>query len=370
MQHRKIIHIDMDCFFAAVECLDNPSLKGLPLAVGHDVDRGVVSTASYEARKYGVHSAQSIRMAKLRCPHIVIVSPRIERYKEISDKIRSIFYRYTDIIEPISLDEAFLDVTTNKLGETNAVDIANEIRNAIYNELHLTSSAGVSYCKMLAKIASDTNKPNGICVIRPDNALSFLDNLKIEKLWMVGPRTAQEMHSLGIFTVKQLRSYSETSLTRLFGKRGKLFYEYSRGIDNSVVETYRERKSVSCETTFSNDISLHSTLIIKLYHIVIELISRIEKSKFKGHTLCLKIKFADFTQITRSITTDTILTTKAEILPLAKQLLSKVEIDANHPIRLMGIGVEDTNATANVNKSATSKYTEQFLPFVNNCKEE
>lgn len=262
MQHyRKIIHIDMDCFYAAVERLDNNNLAGKAIVVGHDSDRGVVSTASYEARRYGVHSAQSIRMAKRLCPNLLIIEPRFERYKEISNKIHNIFHRYTDLIEPISLDEAFLDVTQNKKGIELAVDIAKEIKAAIHDELGLTASAGVSYCKLLAKIASDYNKPDGLCIIHPDNAIAFLDKLKVEDLWLVGHKTALELHSLGIFKVRQLRKQSLSTLSRLFGKRGQLFYDYARGIDDSPVEARNERKSVSCESTFAQDLSLKSIAV-------------------------------------------------------------------------------------------------------------
>lgn len=337
--NRKIIHIDMDCFFAAVEELDNPSLKGKPVAVGHDAERGVVATASYEARRFGVHSALSIVIAKRMCPELLIVPPRFERYKEVSKRIHDIFHRYTDIIEPISLDEAFLDVTQCKRGIESAEDIARGIKSAIADEMHLTASAGVSYCKMLAKIASDYNKPDGLCVIRRDEAQDFLDKLKIERLWLVGSKTAREMHSLGIFTVKQLRSQSLTTLTRLFGKRGALFYDYARGIDNSPVEIKQERKSVSCETTFEQDLSLRSAVIIELYHITLELMERLKNSGFVGHTLTLKVKYADFRQITRSITSTTPLLKKDDILPLAKKLLTKVDFNSQRPIRLMGLGV-------------------------------
>lgn len=360
-EYRKIIHIDMDCFFAAVEILDNPSLRGFPVAVGHDTERGVVSTASYEARRFGVHSAMSMRMAKRLCPELRIVSPRLERYKEMSARIHDIFHRHTDKIEPISLDEAFLDVTTNKQNICLASDIAQDIKNAIYNELHLTASAGISYCKMLAKIASDYNKPDGLCVIHPDRAIKFLNTLKIERLWLVGPKTAREMHSLGIFTVKQLRSLSLSILTRLFGKRGPLFYDYARGIDNSEVEAWHERKSVSCETTFSQDISLKSTLTIELYHIVLELVKRIEESGFSGHTLTIKIKYTDFTQITRSITSAKPFIQKREILSAAKTLLQKVNFSALHPIRLIGLGVGGNEEEQE--KKEGEKCTEMLLPF-------
>ena len=338
-EYRKIIHVDMDCFFAAVELLDHPELVGKPVAVGHDVERGVVSTASYEARRFGVHSALSIAVAKQRCPQLVIMPPRMERYVEMSRKIHDIFSRYTNLIEPISIDEAFLDVTKNKKEMPLAKDIAIEIKEAIRSELHLTASAGVSYCKLLAKIASDYRKPDGLCVIHPERAIAFLDNLSLDKLWLVGPKTARDMHSVGIFTVRQLRACSLTTLTRLFGKRGQMFYNFSRGIDDSAVQAEHERKSVSCESTFDNDIWLRAAVIIELYHIVLDLVGRLSRKKFQGRTLTLKIKFADFTTITRSVTSDTFLLSKTDILPLAKRLLTRVRIDRDHPIRLIGLCV-------------------------------
>lgn len=364
MQHyRKIIHIDMDCFYAAVERLDNINLAGKAIVVGHDSDRGVVSTASYEARRYGVHSAQSIRMAKRLCPNLLIIEPRFERYKEISNKIHNIFHRYTDLIEPISLDEAFLDVTQNKKGIELAADIAKEIKAAIHDELGLTASAGVSYCKLLAKIASDYNKPDGLCIIHPDNAIAFLDKLKVEDLWLVGHKTALELHSLGIFKVRQLRNQSLSTLSRLFGKRGQLFYDYARGIDDSPVEARNDRKSVSCESTFAQDLSLKSNVIIELYHITLELVNRLDKSGFSGHTLTLKVKYADFTQVTRSLTCATPLTSKDTILPLAKKLLQKVEINASHPIRLMGLGVSLGDDKPKNKLLTKSKQEKPQLPF-------
>lgn len=355
----------MDCFFAAVEMLDNPELVGLPIAVGHDVERGVVSTANYEARRFGVHSAQSIRMAKRLCPTLRIVEPHFSRYKEISAHIHSIFHRYTDLIEPISLDEAFLDVTHNKLDIALAMDIAREIKAAIREETGLTASAGVSYCKMIAKIASDYNKPDGLCVVHPDRAIEFLDPLKVERLWLVGNKTARVMHSLGIFNVRQLRSQSLNTLTRVFGKHGAIFYNYARGIDDSPVEVRQERKSVSCETTFETDLSLHSAVVIELYHITLELVRRLEKSQFSGRTLTLKVKYADFTQITRSMTHSSILTEKDDILPLAKKLMTKVEYGANNPIRLLGLGVSENGKDEDADNDVRRQnvWVEQELPF-------
>ena len=356
----KIIHIDMDQFFAAVEQRDNPELKGKPIAVGHDAERGVVATASYEARRFGVHSAQSIQVAKRLCPQLIIVEPHFQRYKEVSAQLHDIFHDYTDLIEPISLDEAFLDVTENKtmvstnrpmvstnrpMVSTNrqgiyAMDIAREIKQRIRETTGLTASAGVSYCKFLAKIASDWRKPDGLTVIHPDRALDFIAQLKVEKIWGVGQKTAEKMHRMGIFTGLDLRNMSLTRLTQEFGKMGRVFYDFSRGIDNRPVISEWERKSVSCEQTFESDISENSAVTIHLYHTVLELVRRIEKNDFEGRTLTLKVKFLDFQQITRSITVDHILRTKDEILPLAKQLMQQVEFHS-HPIRLLGLGVSN-----------------------------
>lgn len=336
----KVIHVDMDQFFAAVEQQDNPELKGRPIAVGHDAERGVVSTASYEARRFGVHSAQSIQVAKRLCPQLIIVEPHFQRYKEVSAQLHEIFHDYTDLIEPISLDEAFLDVTDNKKSIELGVDIAREIKQRIHKTTGLTASAGVSYCKFLAKIASDWRKPDGLTVIHPDKALNFIAQLKVEKIWGVGPKTAEKMHHMGIFTGLDLRNTSLNRLTQEFGKMGKGFYEFSRGIDNRPVISEWERKSVSCEQTFESDINENAAVTIHLYHTVQELVRRIEKNNFEGRTLTLKVKFLDFQQITRSITVEHILRTKDEILPLAKQLMQQVEFHS-HPIRLLGLGVSN-----------------------------
>ena len=338
MTERKIIHVDMDQFFAAVEQRDDASLRGKPVAVGHDAERGVVSTASYEARRFGVHSAQSIQVAKRLCPQLTIVEPHFQKYKEVSMQIRSIFHDYTDLIEPLSLDEAFLDVTENKRGMTMAVDAAREIKQRIKADTGLTASAGVSYCKMLAKIASDWRKPDGLTVIHPDKALDFIGQLDVKCIWGVGQKTLEKMHRMGIFTGSDLRRQTLTHLTKEFGKMGRVFYDFARGIDCRPVISEWERKSVSCEQTFETDISEPATVTIELYHTVLELVRRIEKSQFEGRTLTLKVKFHDFQQITRSLTVDRVLRTKDDILPLAKQLMSGVEY-RTHPIRLLGLGV-------------------------------
>ena len=337
---RKIIHIDMDSFFASVEQRDHPELRGKPIAVGGDSERGVVSTASYEARKYGVHSAMSMTKAKSLCKDLIVVHGNYQKYKEVSRQMHEIFHEYTDLVEPISLDEAFLDVTENKPGIELAVDIAREIKQKIHERLQLTASAGVSYNKLLAKIASDWRKPNGLTTIHPDRAQKFIDQLRIEKIWGVGPKTAEAMHHMGIFTGADLRKISQERLTQAFGKMGAIFYQFARGIDERPVIVDYERKSVGCEQTFEKDISSKSALIIELYHTVIELERRLAKSDFKGTTLTLKVKYENFEQHTHSITSDKVLRTKDDILPLAKRLLKDVAL-GNHYVRLIGLSVSN-----------------------------
>lgn len=340
MDYRKILHIDMDAFYASVEQRDDKSLRGKPVAVGEDVQRGVVSTASYEARKFGVRSAMSIQIAKRLCPELIIVPPRFEVYHSVSTAIHQIFAEYTDLIEPISLDEAFLDVTNNKKGIELGVEIAKEIKKKILYELILTASAGVSYNKLLAKIASDYRKPDGLCVIHPSKAEDFLKDLPVEDFWGVGPKTLEVMRSLGVFTGGDLKKMPLSALRRNFGKMGQVYYDFARGIDNRVVSPDYERKSVGCERTFEKDISTNSAVIIELYLVVLDLCERLESSEFKGKTLTLKVKFYDFTQITRSITQKKILNTKEKILPLAKLLMKEVSYNYR-PIRLLGLSVSN-----------------------------
>lgn len=360
MEERKIIHIDMDAFFASVEQRDRPELRGIPLAVGYDGPRGVVATASYEARSYGVRSAMSMAKAKRLCPQLTVVPGNHARYKEVSNQVHDIMHDYTDMIEPISLDEAFLDVTENKPGIPLAVDIAREIRQRIRDELHLTASAGISYNKLLAKIASDWRKPDGMTTIHPDRALDFIAQLKVEKLWGVGPRTAERMHYMGIFTGGDLRKVPLQRLTQVFGKMGRMYYDFARGIDLRPVETEWVRKSVGCERTFLEDIYKPSIVLIELYHAVEELVRRIAKSDFEGHTLTLKVKYSDFTQITRSLTVQPVLTTKDDLLPVAKRLLGEVMYSADHPIRLLGLSVSNPTLEAMSHKV---EWIEGYLEF-------
>lgn len=340
MPERKIIHIDMDAFYASVEQRDNPELRGKPIAVGHAEERGVVATASYEARRYGIHSAMPSQRAKKLCPQLIFIPGRMDVYKEVSRQIHEIFHDYTDVIEPLSLDEAFLDVTENKPDISLAVDIAKEIKQRIRDELNLVASAGVSYNKFLAKIASDYRKPDGLCTIHPSQALDFIAHLPIERFWGVGPVTAKRMHSLGIHNGTQLRACPQETLLREFGKVGSLYYDFARGIDFRAVESVRIRKSIGCEHTLEKDISRKSSVIIELYHIAVELVDRLARKDFKGNTLTLKIKFHDFCQITRSSTQNVELTALNVILPLAKQLLKEVDYE-HHPIRLIGLSVSN-----------------------------
>ena len=335
---RKIIHVDMDAFFVSVEERDNPSLVGQPVAVGFDGPRGVVSTANYVARRYGVHSAQAIATAHRLCPSLVVVAPHFDKYKAVSMQIRDIFADYTDLIEPLSLDEAYLDVTDNKPGIELAVDIARQIKQRIHAETRLTASAGVSYCKFLAKVASDYRKPDGLCTVHPERALDFIARLKIERFWGVGQKTAARMHALGIHTGADLRAKPLSLLTAHFGKMGGVFYNFARGIDERPVVTEWVRKSVGCERTYAADLTTPAAAIIELNHIVTELLRRLERSGFRGTTLTLKVKFHDFVQITRSFTQDEVLQSKEQILPMAKQLLREVDF-SSRPVRLLGLTV-------------------------------
>lgn len=355
---RKIIHIDMDAFFASVEQRDNPDLRGKPVAVGSAHKRGVVAAASYEARKFGVRSAMPSMKAIKRCPSLIFVKGRMDVYKSVSNQIHEIFRRYTDIIEPLSLDEAFLDVTNNKKGIELAVDIALAIKKEIFDELNLIASAGVSYNKFLAKIASDYRKPNGLCTIHPSQAQDFINNLPIESFWGVGPVTAKRMHKIGIFKGRDLAQWSKVGLVQHFGKVGNLYFDFARGIDHREVEQERVRKSVGCETTLDRDISTKSAVVIELYHVCLELVERIKRQQFQGFTLTLKVKFHDFTQITRSVTVQKELREKRVILALAKELISEVDYSSK-PIRLLGLSVSNPQG----GEADSTKYVQLRLHF-------
>lgn len=337
---RKIIHIDMDAFFASVEQRDNPELRGKPVAVGGDGTRGVIAAASYEARKFGVFSAMSSKIAKRKCPDLIFVKHRFDAYKATSLVIRSIFKEYTDLVEPLSFDEAFLDVTHNKKGIAIATDIAIEIKARIKEQTDLTASAGVSINKFLAKIASDMDKPNGLYVVKPHQVEQFVANLAIEKFFGVGKVTASKMKSKGIFTGADLKTFSEKDLVKSFGKAGHYFYNVARGIDNRPVMTHRGRKSLGAESTFSEDYNDPEILVEKLDKVAKSVVKRLVKSGGNPKTITVKIKFADFTQITRSKTMHGIAIEPEQIGALAKVLLLAV-LEPHHKIRLLGISLSN-----------------------------
>ena len=325
----------MDAFYASVAQLDNPELKGKPIAVGGGGKRGVVAAASYEARKYGVRSAMSGVLARQKCPHLIFVKTDFERYKEISTKIRQIFYEYTDLVEPLSLDEAYLDVTENKKGNPSASLIAQEIRDRIYSELELRASAGISINKFIAKVASDINKPNGQKTINPEEVLLFLEELSINKFYGVGKVTAAKMNNLGIFNGLDLKNKPLEELTKLFGKSGAYYYNIVRGIHHSTVKPNRIRKSIAAERTFSENISSEVFMLERLHKIAEELERRMIASETKGKTITLKIKYSDFTQQTRSKTVQNFIQKKDEIMQIVKELLYQEKF--KNSVRLLGI---------------------------------
>ncbi|NNK17583.1 MAG: DNA polymerase IV [Maribacter sp.] len=338
---RKIIHIDMDAFYASVEELDNPELQGKPLAVGGNEIRGVVSAANYEARKFGVRSAMSGYLAKKNCPQLTFVKPRFSRYKEISKKIRHIFFEYTDLVEPLSLDEAYLDVTINKKGNPSATLLAKEIRQRIFDEVGLNASAGISINKFIAKVASDFNKPNGQKTVNPEEVLQFLEDLEIRKFFGVGKVTAEKMYKLGIFTGKELKEKPKSFLEEHFGKSGSHYYNVVRGIHNSTVKPHRIPKSVGAERTFSENLSSEIFMLERLEQIGDELEKRLKKSKIAGKTITLKIKYSDFTLQTRSKTLPYFVADKSLILEIAKDLLYQEKME--NSVRLLGISLANLN---------------------------
>jgi len=339
--NRKIIHIDMDAFFASVEQMDNLELRGKPVAVGGSENRGVVAAASYEARKFGVRSAISGVLAKKNCPDLIFVKPRFERYKEISGKIRTIFYDYTDLVEPLSLDEAYLDVTQNKKGNPSASLLAQEIRFRILNEVGLTASAGISINKFVAKIASDYNKPNGQKTVTPEEVIPFLEELAIRKFYGVGKVTTEKMYQLGIFTGLELKSKSLEFLEKHFGKSGNFYYNVVRGIHNSEVKSDRITKSVAAEHTFGVNLSSEIFMIEQLENIAIVLEKRLKKQQISGKTITLKIKYSDFTQQTRSKTLPYFISDKGLILETVKELLFQERMKDS--VRLLGISLNNLN---------------------------
>ncbi len=347
IKYRKIIHIDMDAFYASVEQRDNPALRGIPLVVGGlpEGRGGVVATASYEARKFGIHSAMSSKRALQLCPHATFVRPRFEAYKEASGKIREIFSRYTDLIEPLSLDEAYLDVTDDKLGIGSALDIAAAIKQSIKDELQLTASAGVSINKFVAKIASDLKKPDGLSFIGPSLIEKFMEQLAVEKFHGVGKVTAAKMKELGMHTGADLKKYPENELVRHFGKAGHFYFQIVRGIDNRRVEPNRETKSIGAEDTFPADLKDPEFMYEEIDKISTTVANRLEKKNMKGRTLTLKVKYADFTQITRSRSFPDPVEGRLQIAAQAKLLLDATD-PAGKPVRLLGVTVSSFHEPA------------------------
>lgn len=335
---RKIIHIDMDAFYASVEQLDHPELRGKPLAVGGSAQRGVVSAASYEARKFGVKSAMSSKIAAQKCPGLIFVPPRFDRYREVSIQVHEIFQRYTDLIEPLSLDEAYLDVTYNKLQLSSATFVAQAIKNDIRNELGLIASAGVSFNKFLAKMASDQDKPDGLYIIRPKEALDFLEQLPIERFYGVGKATAQRMHELGIFSGKDLKRHSLAELMQWFGKSGRFFYHVVRGEDKRMVIPERERKSLAAERTFHVDVSSEADFRLESDRVLDLFWQRYQRFGIWGKTLTMKVKYADFSIQTRSQTFPTSLATFDEVVHCARALQA-LFLPLEQPVRLIGFQV-------------------------------
>ena len=343
-QQRKIIHIDMDAFFASVEQRDNPELRGKPVAVGGSRERGVVAAASYEARAFGVRSALPSVTAKRRCADLIFVTPRFDVYKAVSIQIREIFAEYTLLIEPLSLDEAYLDVTENLKGIASATEIAKDIRAKIRRETNLTASAGVSYNKFLAKLASDHRKPDGLFVITPKMGPSFVEKLPVEKFHGVGPATTAKMNRLGIATGLDLRAQTLPFLQRHFGKSGAYYYWIARGVDERPVRADRVRKSVGAENTFAQDLHAFEPMRDALEPIITKVWRHCEATSIRGRTVTLKVKFADFQQITRSKSVADAVETFADLKHLSLGLLELL-LPTTKGVRLLGISLSSLTQT-------------------------
>ncbi|MEM6581135.1 MAG: DNA polymerase IV [Pseudomonadota bacterium] len=357
---RKIIHIDMDAFFASVEQRDNPELRGKPVAVGGSARRGVVAAASYEARQFGVHSAMPSVTAKRLCPALIFVPHRFEQYKAVSRQIHQIFSRYSDLVEPLSLDEAYLDVSADKGNIGSATNTAERIRADILFDTQLTASAGVSYNKFLAKIASDQNKPDGLCVITPQRGSDFVSRLPVKKFYGVGPKTAKRMNGLGLHTGADLRALDMDAMTAHFGKMADYLYRACRGIDHRPVHSNRIRKSIGGERTYSEDLRSQSELEDALRKIVDMVWQRIEHNRAQGRTITLKVKFADFKQITRAKTCPEYVADRSAFSAIASELLDAV-MPVKKGVRLLGLtlsGLKGSNSP-HVNEPKLNYVAEQ-----------
>lgn len=342
---RKIIHVDMDAFFASVEQRDQPEYKGQPLIVGGKPNsRGVVAACSYEAREYGIHSAMPSSRAYSLCPHAIFVRPRFEAYREVSDIIRTIFWRYASEVEPLSLDEAYLDVSYTAEFDGSATRIAQAIKQDILNETGLTASAGVSYNKFLAKMASDINKPNGLYIIKPEQGETFVANLAIGQFHGVGPATEEKMKRFGIETGDDLKQKTLAELVSVFGKAGQYYFNIARAIDKRAVRSQRERKSLGKETTFEKDILSFAELIQSLHQLAEQVFSTLDKQQLYAKTLTVKVKYANFQQVTRAITVEQSLDLKQlkELMPL---LLKRTKV-GQKPVRLIGLSVSGFEKTS------------------------
>ena len=339
---RKIIHIDMDAFYASVEQRDNPEYRGMPIVVGGSPEGrgGVVATASYEARRYGIKSAMPSKTAQKLCPEVIFVYPRFAAYKEVSQGIREIFRRHTELIEPLSLDEAYLDVTQDKTGINSAILIAQQIRQSIKDELNLTASAGVSINKFIAKVASGMQKPDGLTFISPAQVDGFMEQLPVEKFFGVGKVTADKMNKMNLHTGADLKQLSEEELMRYFGKAGKFYYKIVRGIDGRAVEPYRETKSLGAEDTFPHDLLTTEEMNNALDIIAVIVYERLQRSNLAGRTVTLKIKYHDFKQITRNKSVMSPINTLLNIADIAKNLLATTDT-INKRVRLLGISLSN-----------------------------
>ncbi len=337
---RKIIHVDMDAFYASVEQRDNPDLLGKPVAVGGSSKRGVVATASYEARKYGVRSAMPSVIAQRLCPHLIFVKPRFDVYKHVSQQVREIFFQYTDLVEPLSLDEAYLDVTENKKKIDSASRIAKEIQQEILSKTDLTASAGISVNKFLAKVASGINKPYGLALIPPEAVEGFIERLPIEKFHGIGKKTSEKMKKLNIHCGKDLKGKSELFLAKHFGKTGRYYYKIVRGIDDRPVKPDRIRKSVGAENTFRNDLTTESEMLEALDKIILRVAERLKIAQTSGKTVTLKIKYHDFQITTRSKTLDSFISSSKDITDTIKVLLRHPQLPSE-PVRLLGVSLSN-----------------------------
>lgn len=355
---RKIIHIDMDAFYASVEQRDNADFRGKPIAVGGSPEGrgGVVATCSYEARKFGIHSAMPSKKAIQLCPDLLFITPRFASYKLVSQQVREIFHRYTDLIEPLSLDEAYLDVTHDKLRIGEAIEIAKQIKSAIRHELQLTASAGISINKFVAKIASDMNKPDGLTFIGPSRIGAFMESLPVEKFYGVGKVTAEKMKNAGLHSGADLKKLTENEMIRQFGKAGKFYYQIVRGIDDRPVEPNQETKSLAAEDTFAYDLTLQDEMVRELGTIAHTLHTRLKHYQLKGRTITVKIKYSNFKQITRSrslvIPTDNL----QDIITISNELLLATDTEGVK-IRLLGISVSNFKDANLVLQKSTNQLT-------------